>query len=95
MRHIETSKKVLGGSLIACLIFAVAGFVGWFIGREDALGIIALVFALATLIVKFYMVKAERENLLKIRRANKFTNEQLQELVDMSEKITNQKSEGE
>ena len=87
-RRTETSKKVLGGTLISCLILTVATFVGWFMGKENALGILTLIFALATLVVKFYMQKAERENLLKIRRANKFTEAQLDKLVNMSGKIT-------
>ena len=87
-KRIETSKKVLGGTLISCFVFTVAGFIGWFMGRDDALGILALVFALATLVVRYYMKKAEKENLAKIKKANRYTDQQLENLVELSEKIT-------
>ena len=67
-KRIETSKKALGGTLIFCAAFAVAVLVGWFMGLGDVLGILGLVFALATLVVKFYMDKAKAENLQKIKR---------------------------
>lgn len=67
-KRIETSKKALGGTLIFCAAFAVAVLVGWFMGLPDVLGILGLVFALATLVVKFYMDKAKAENLQKIKR---------------------------
>lgn len=95
MKKIETSKKVLGGSLVACLVFAIAAFVGWFMGRGDALGILGLIFALAAAIVKFYMNKAERENLIKIQRANGYTDEQLDHLVGLAERVTKKESEEE
>ena len=87
-RRIETSKKVLGGTLISCLVFSVVALIGWFMGREDALGILALVFALATLVVRYYMKKAEKENLAKIKKANNFTDQQLEKLVELSNEIT-------
>lgn len=88
MKRIETSKKVLGGTLISCLVFTVAAFIGWFMGREDALGILALIFALATLVVRYYMKKAEKENLAKIRKANNYTDQQLKQLVELADRIT-------
>ena len=67
-KRIETSKKALGGTLIFCAAFSVAVLVGWFMGLPDVLGILGLVFALGTLVVKFYMDKAKAENLQKIKR---------------------------
>ena len=71
-RRIETSKKALGGTLIFCGVTSVAVLVGWFMGLPDVLGILGLTFALGTLVVKFYMDKAARENVQKIKlNANK------------------------
>ena len=67
-KRIETSKKALGGTLIFCAVFAVAVLVGWFMGLPDVLGILGLTFALGTLVVKFYMDKAAKENLKKIEQ---------------------------
>lgn len=67
-KRIETSKKALGGTLIFCCVTSVAVIVGWFMGLPDVLGILGLVFALGTLVVKFYMDKAKAENLQKIKR---------------------------
>ena len=69
-KRIETSKKALGGTLIFCAAFAVAVLVGWFMGLPDVLGILGLIFALGTLVVKFYMEKAKAENIKKIERGD-------------------------
>ena len=67
-KRVETSKKALGGTLIFCACASTAVIVGWFMGLPDALGILGLIFALGTLVVKFYMEKAKAENLQKIKR---------------------------
>lgn len=67
---IETSKKALAGTLIFCACISVVVIVGWFMGLPDVLGILGLIFALGTLVVKFYMEKAKAENLKKIERGN-------------------------
>ena len=68
MKKRETSKTVLGSVLIFCGFTSVAVIVGWFMGLPDVLGILGLIFALGTLVVKFYMDKAKAENLQKIKR---------------------------
>lgn len=68
--RIETSKKALGGTLVFCAMLSVAVIVGWFMGLPDVLGILGLIFALGTLVVKFYMEKAKAENLKKIERGD-------------------------
>jgi len=68
-RRIETSKKALGGTLIFCAGCTVAALVGWFMGLPDVLGILGLIFALGTLVVKYYMEKAKAENLAKIQKS--------------------------
>ena len=67
-KRVETSKKALGGTLIFCAAASTAVIVGWFMGLPDVLGILGLIFALGTLVVKFYMEKAKAENLQKIKR---------------------------
>ena len=69
-KRVETSKKALGGTLIFCACASTAVIVGWFMGLPDVLGILGLIFALGTLVVKFYMEKAKAENLKKIERDN-------------------------
>jgi uncharacterized membrane protein YfcA len=91
-KHLETSKAVLLAVLIFCGLFAVGVLIGWFKSLDDALGILALVFAMATLIVKFYMAKAARENVLKIKRTNKLTDEQISKLLALAETAAGQRT---
>lgn len=64
----ETSKTVLGSVLIFCGAFSIAVLVGWFCGLPDVLGMLGIVSALGTMVVKFYMEKAARENVQKIKQ---------------------------
>lgn len=64
----ETSKTVLGSVLIFCGAFSIAVLVGWFNGLPDVLGMLGIVSAIATLVVKYYMEKAAKENIQKIKQ---------------------------
>lgn len=84
----ETSKTVLGSVLIFCGVMMVAVIVGWFMKLENAPEIIATIATVGSAIIAFYLWKAKSENVIKIQRANKLTNEQIDKLLEMAEKNT-------
>ena len=84
----ETSKTVLGSVLIFCGVMMVAVVIGWFMKIPDAPEIIATIAAVGSAIIAFYLWKAKAENVIKIQRANKLTNEQIDKLLEMAEKNT-------
>ena len=84
----ETSKTVLGSVLIFCGVLMVAVIVGWFMKLENAPEIIATIATVGSAIIAFYLWKAKAENVIKIQRANKLTNEQIDKLLEMAEKNT-------
>lgn len=87
-RRIETSKAALMGSLIFCALVIAIILIGWLSGRDDALGMLTVIAAIAVLIVRYYMRKAQAENVLKIQRANKLTDAQITHLLDLAERGT-------
>ena len=84
----ETSKTVLGSVLIFCGVLMVAVIVGWFMKLENAPEIIATIATVGSAVIAFYLWKAKAENVIKIQRANKLTNEQIDKLLEMAEKNT-------
>ena len=84
----ETSKTILGSVLIFCGVMMVAVVIGWFMKIPDAPEIIATIAAVGSAIIAFYLWKAKAENVIKIQRANKLTNEQIDKLLEMAEKNT-------
>jgi threonine/homoserine/homoserine lactone efflux protein len=84
----ETSKTVLGSVLIFCGVLMVAVVIGWFMKLPDAPEIIATIAAVGSAIIAFYLWKAKAENVIKIQRANKLTNEQIDKLLEMADKDT-------
>lgn len=84
----ETSKTVLGSVLIFCGVLMVAVVIGWFMKIPDAPEIIATIAAVGSAIIAFYLWKAKAENVIKIQRANKLTNEQIDKLLEMADKDT-------
>jgi hypothetical protein len=86
-RH-ETSKTVLGSVLIFCGTTFVAGMVGWFIKLEDAAIILGIIAGIGVLVVRYYMRKAQAENIIKIKRANKYTDDEIEKLIDLAERGT-------
>lgn len=87
-RRRETSKTVLGSVLIFCGVLMVAVIVGWFMRLENAPEIIATIAAVGSAVIAFYLWKAKAENVIKIQRANKLTNEQIDKLLEMADKDT-------
>jgi len=83
-RRRETSKVALAGILIFCGITFIIVLVGWLCGMDDAATILAIIAGIAVLIVRYYMQKAQAENLIKIRRANKYTDAQLNNLMELA-----------
>ena len=83
-RRRETSKVALAGILIFCGIAFIIVLVGWLCGMDDAATILAIIAGIAVLIVRYYMQKAQAENLIKIRRANKYTDAQLNNLMELA-----------
>jgi uncharacterized membrane protein YeaQ/YmgE (transglycosylase-associated protein family) len=61
----ETSKFVLACVLGFCGAFALAVLVGWFMGKEDATGLMAAICAPAGTALGYYYWKAKNENLSK------------------------------
>lgn len=61
----ETSKFVLGCVLGFCGLFALAILVGWFMGKEDATGLLAAISAPAGTALGYYYWKAKNENMSK------------------------------
>lgn len=84
----ETSKTVLGSVLIFCGVLMIAVIVGWFMKLENAPEIIATLATIGSAVIAFYLWKAKAENVIKIQRANKLTNEQIDKLLEMAEKNT-------
>jgi len=83
-RRRETSKVALAGILIFCGVAFIIVLVGWLRGMDDAATILAIIAGIAVLIVRYYMQKAQAENLIKIRRANKYTDAQLNNLMELA-----------
>lgn len=83
-RRRETSKVALAGILIFCGIAFIIVLVGWLCGMDDAATILAIIAGIAVLIVRYYMQKAQAENLIKIRRANKYTDDELNNLMELA-----------
>ena len=83
-RRRETSKVALAGILIFCGVAFIIVLVGWLCGMDDAATILAIIAGIAVLIVRYYMQKALAENLIKIRRANKYTDAQLNNLMELA-----------
>lgn len=83
-RRRETSKVALAGILIFCGVAFIIVLVGWLCGMDDAATILAIIAGIAVLIVRYYMQKAQAENLIKIRRANKYTDAQLNNLMELA-----------
>ncbi|NCC05234.1 MAG: hypothetical protein EOM37_14645 [Proteobacteria bacterium] len=84
----ETSKTILGSVLIFCGVMMVAVIVGWFMKLENAPEIIATFATVGSAVVAFYLWKAKAENIIKIQRGNKLTEEQLDKLLEMADKDT-------
>jgi len=80
----ETSKVALAGILIFCGIAFIIVLVGWLCGMGDAATILAIIAGIAVLIVRYYMQKAQAENLVKIKRANRYTDEELDNLMELA-----------
>ena len=83
-RRRETSKVALAGILIFCGVAFIIVLVGWLCGMDDAATILGIIAGIAVLIVRYYMQKAQAENLIKIRRANKYTDAQLNNLMELA-----------
>jgi hypothetical protein len=93
MKKRETSKTILGSVLIFCGSSFVAGLVGWFLKLEDAAVILGIIAGIGVLVVRYYMRKAQAENLLKIQKSTGKTDAQMEKLVDLAERGTKQESE--
>ena len=68
MKKIETSKKVLGGTLIFCGVAAIVVLYGWLNGAEDATGMLGVIAGTGGIALGFYNWKARAENLIKLSR---------------------------
>jgi len=51
---------------------------------DDAATILGIIAGIAVLIVRYYMQKAQAENLVKIKRANKYTDAELDNLMELA-----------
>lgn len=87
-RRIETSKVALAGVLIFCGAAFSATLIGWMCELDDAAAILGIIAGIAVLVVRYYMQKAQAENLIKIRRTNKYTDAQIEKLVKLAESGT-------
>ena len=88
MKRIETSKVALMSVLIFCGVCVLVILVGWMIGRDEAPIMLATVSGVAVMVVRYYMKKAQAENIIKIRRTNKYTDAQIDKLLEQSERGT-------
>lgn len=61
----ETSKIVLEWVLKTCLMFAIAVFVGWFLGLDGAPELAGVISGIALAVIGFYTWKAKNENIMK------------------------------
>ena len=68
MKKIETSKKVLGGTLIFCGLAAIVILYGWLNGLEGAAEMLGVIAGTAGISLGFYHWKARGENLIKLSR---------------------------
>ena len=66
MKRIETSKIVLGCTLLFCAVFAVAVLAGWYYGLDGAPEMLAIPASIAGTVIGFYSWKAKNENLIKL-----------------------------
>lgn len=87
-RRTETSKVALMGVLVFCGVSMLAIIAGWLAGREEAPVLLATVSGLAVMVVRYYMKKAQAENIIKIQRTNQYTDAQIAKLLDQCERGT-------
>ena len=73
MKRIETSKFVLGCTLLFCAVLAVAILAGWYYGLDGAPEMLAIPAGIAGTVIGFYSWKARAENAIKLskERVNK------------------------
>ena len=91
-RRIETSKKALFGAFIFSAAAAVAIIIGWFKGLENAWLFFSADIALLVSIVKYYMQKAGEENVLKLKRTNGYTDDQIDKILAFAYRSTGQEN---
>ena len=84
----ETSKVALASVLIFCGIAFTATLAGWFCNLEDAPVILGIIAGIAVLVIRYYMRKAQAENIIKIQRTNHYTDAQIEKLIDLAERGT-------
>ena len=84
----ETSKVALASVLIFCGIAFTATLAGWFCKLTEAPVILGIIAGIAVLVVRYYMRKAQAENIIKIQRMNKYTDAQIKMLIDLAERGT-------
>ena len=84
----ETSKVALASVLIFCGIAFTATLAGWFCKLTEAPVILGIIAGIAVLVIRYYMRKAQAENIIKIKRTNKYTDAQIEKLIDLAERGT-------
>ena len=84
----ETSKITLASVLIFCGIAFTATLAGWFCKLTEAPVILGIIAGIAVLVIRYYMRKAQAENIVKIKRTNHYTDAQIEKLIDLAERGT-------
>ncbi len=84
----ETSKVALASVLIFCGIAFTATLAGWFCKLTEAPVILGIIAGIAVLVIRYYMRKAQAENIVKIKRTNHYTDAQIEKLIDLAERGT-------
>lgn len=87
-RRVETSKITLASVLVFCGIAFASTLAGWFYNLEDAPVILGIIAGIAVMVIRYYMRKAQAENIIKIQRTNKYTDAQIEKLIDLAERGT-------
>ena len=84
----ETSKITLASVLIFCGIAFASTLAGWFCKLTEAPVILGIIAGIAVLVIRYYMRKAQAENIIKIQRTNNYTDAQIAKLIDLAERGT-------
>lgn len=74
--------------LIFCGIAFTATLAGWFDKLTEAPVILGIIAGIAVLVIRYYMRKAQAENIVKIKRTNHYTDAQIEKLIDLAERGT-------
>ena len=84
----ETSKVALASVLIFCGIAFASTLAGWFCKLTEAPVILGIIAGIAVLVIRYYMRKAQAENIVKIKRTNHYTDAQIEKLIELAERGT-------